>query len=149
MRKLSACLTAALLSVAPASALAGPTNPPWADVQARESNGSHQRLGIMVMSLNTELRTHFGASADRGVLAAKAGVRVGDVLVAVRGEPVRDAGDVMSALSATKQGDSIKIDVVRDKKPMTLDGTATTSSSARAELQWLQQLFPFLGSLRS
>jgi S1-C subfamily serine protease len=76
-------------------------------------------------------------------------VRVGDVLVAVRGEPVRDAGDVMSALSATKQGDSIKIDVVRDKKPMTLDGTATTSSSARAELQWLQQLFPFLGSLRS
>lgn len=159
MRKLSACLMAAILSAAPASALAGPGPgaPPAADVQKREWSSAQPRLGIMVMSLNSELRAHFGASSDRGVLvaqvepdstAAKAGVRVGDVLVAVRGEPVRDASDVMSAMSSLKQGDKVSIEVMRDKKPLTLEAPVG-KASARAELPWLRQLFPFFESLQS
>lgn len=159
MRKLSACLLAAILSAVPASVLAGPGagSPPAADVHERDVSASPQRLGIMVMSLNRELRTHFGASADRGVLvaqvepdstAARAGVRVGDLLVAVRGEPVRDASDVMSAMSSLTSGDKVSIDVVRDKKAMTLEATAGTPST-RADVPWLRQLFPFLEPLQS
>ena len=159
MRTLSACLVAAMLSAGPVVVNAAPAkDTPWGDVETFEV-ASGPRLGVMIMALTDELRTHFGAPEDRGVLvahvepgspAAKAGVQVGDVLVQVRGEPVRDASDVTSALSATKKSDKVKIEVVRDKKSITLDATITPRSAQRgaeSARQRLRTMFPWLDEL--
>lgn len=77
-----------------------------------------------------ELRKHFGAAADRGILVGRveprsdaeaAGLRVGDVIVEVRGSAVTSAGDVLSALGSVKQGDTVALTVVRDGRPRELD----------------------------
>lgn len=79
--------------------------------------------------LTEELRTHFGAQADRGVLigkvepgsaAAGAGIRVADVLVTVGGTAVAEASDVRRALGEKKEGEMVPVVVVRERKPLTL-----------------------------
>jgi serine protease Do len=81
------------------------------------------RLGIGIIQISSELRTHLGAPSDRGVLvdavkadspAARAGVRVGDVLVEVDGEAATSAADVLGALSDRKKGESVPLTVIRD-----------------------------------
>jgi S1-C subfamily serine protease len=110
----------------------------------------------MVMSLTPELRSHFGAASDKGVLvakvepgsaAAKAGIKVGDVLVDVKGNTVDEASDVIAALSDAKSGDAVKIGLVRDHKQMSLDATIGSTSSAKTsakkEPDWLKRMFPW------
>ena len=137
MRKLTAGLMAATLSVVPALAIAGPdskSSDPWDQEETFEWMSSSQgaRLGVMVMSMTPELRGYFGSANDKGVLvakvepssaAAKAGIKVGDVIVDVRGSSVEDASDVVQALSESKTGDKIDVAVVRDHKPITLHAT--------------------------
>jgi S1-C subfamily serine protease len=86
------------------------------------------RLGVMVMSLTPELRQYFGAG-EAGVLvarveadspAAKAGVRVGDVLTKTADQEIDDAGDVRAALASFKKGDAVELGIVREHKPVSL-----------------------------
>jgi PDZ domain-containing secreted protein len=160
MRKLSAGLLTALLSVAPAAAIAGPDtkSDPWGHVETFEWSSSSQgaRLGVMVMSLTPELRSYFGATNNQGVLvakvepdsaAAKAGIKVGDVIVNVKGNTINDASDVIDAISDTKNGDKVTVSVVRDKKQMSLDATITKPTKAstnQAQREWLEKMFPWL-----
>ncbi|MEM7311433.1 MAG: PDZ domain-containing protein [Planctomycetota bacterium] len=92
---------------------------------------SRERLGTRVTSMSPELREFFGAPKDAGILvqeieddspAAKAGVRVGDVLVGIGGEPIAEASDVRRALAARK-GAEVEVEVVRKKKRKTLKAT--------------------------
>src|SRR4051812_40693633 len=118
MRRFQALLIAAGLAAAPASAVASPSNHSWSTPQTFEKfelSTSKGRLGVMVMSLTPELRTHFGAAQDRGVLvahvepgtpAAAAGITVGDVIVEVRGKAIDGASDVLSALADVTKGQS-------------------------------------------
>jgi membrane-associated protease RseP (regulator of RpoE activity) len=93
------------------------------------SSTSGPRLGVMVNGMTPELRAFFGAPSDRGVLIAKvarkspamrAGLKVGDVVTAVNGQPVTNADDVLEVLSNLQQGESFSIDVLRYGKPVTL-----------------------------
>jgi membrane-associated protease RseP (regulator of RpoE activity) len=86
------------------------------------ATASKGRLGIAVIQISSELRSHLGAPGDRGVLvdavkadspAARAGLRVGDVLVEVDGEATTSAADVLGALSDRKKGDAVPIAVIR------------------------------------
>jgi C-terminal processing protease CtpA/Prc len=153
MRKLSAALVAAILTATPVAAVADKSDP-WSHVETFEWMASSEgaRLGVMVMSLTPELRSHFGAASDKGVLvakvepgsaAAKAGIKVGDVLVDVKGNTVDEASDVIAALSDAKSGDAVKIGLVRDHKQMSLDATIGTTSSAKKEPDWLKRIFPW------
>lgn len=154
MRKLSACLIAAVLSAAPVAAA-----DPWGHVETFEWSASSQgaRLGVMVMSMTPELRTYFGAPNAKGVLvakvepdsaAAKAGVKVGDVLVQVKSNAVDEASDVIRALAESKPGDSIRVEIVRDKKPLALDVTMASGTSTVSEQpEWLRRVFPWFESL--
>ena len=90
------------------------------------------RLGVSIIEISPELRAHFGAPADRGVLvntvaplspAAKAGVRVGDVIVSVDGAASQSASDVIDAMSDRKKGDAVAISVIRDRKATSLKAT--------------------------
>jgi predicted metalloprotease with PDZ domain len=93
---------------------------------------------VTVMSLTPELRTHFGAPDDRGVLVAHvepgapvaaAGIAVGDVIVSVQGQKIGDAPDVLAALANLGKGQPAKIELVRDGKTRAIDATLTNDAS--------------------
>jgi C-terminal processing protease CtpA/Prc len=152
----------AALSAAPV-ALADdqPAADPWSQSETFEwmSSSEGARLGVMVMSLTPELRTYFGASAGQGVLvakvepnsaAAKAGIKVGDVIVEVKGVRVDDASDVISALADTKQGDKAHVEVIRDKKRVGLDAVVSVSkkNAVSERPDWVRKAFPWFDSWR-
>jgi C-terminal processing protease CtpA/Prc len=100
-----------------------------AHVQMGMSGG---RLGAQISSMTEELRGFFGAPLDAGVLvgqvendspAAKAGVKVGDVIVEVNGEAIDSPTDIMATLSKQPSGAKVSVVVVRDKKRQTLSAT--------------------------
>ncbi len=79
-------------------------------------------IGVTLVEITPELRAHFGAPRDAGVLvsdvrsdtpAAKAGVEVGDVITAVDGKRVRWSGDVSRGIRNRKAGETVALDVVR------------------------------------
>jgi len=123
------------LVAAPLGAAAEPSDKdfnPNRSVEVFEWSTGKGRLGVTVMSLTPELRTHFGATSDSGLLvghvdenspAAKAGIRVGDVLTSTNGKLVDDAFDVRESMATSKKGESVKIELVRDRKPLTLTAT--------------------------
>ena len=91
-------------------------------------------LGVRLVEITPELRAHFGAPRDAGVLvgevdpdtpAAKAGIEVGDVITAVDGERVGWTGDVSSGIRRKKAGETARIDLVR--------GRASRSVSVQVE----------------
>jgi membrane-associated protease RseP (regulator of RpoE activity) len=134
------------LATTPASAVAGPSNDPWSATQSQmveklEWSTSKGRLGVTVIGLTPELRKHFGAPEDRGVIvarvdpgtpAAKAGLVVGDVIIAVHGKKVDGAPDVLSALTVVGKGEHTKIELVRDGTSRTLDATLADNALASA-----------------
>jgi len=80
-------------------------------------------LGVQLVDTTPELRVHLGATEDAGVLVGKvledmpaetAGIRVGDLIIAVDGDDIRSSGDLIHALMG-KDGETVKIDVVRDR----------------------------------
>jgi S1-C subfamily serine protease len=86
------------------------------------------RLGVGVQDLTPDLAAYFGVSA--GVLvssvdadrpAAKAGMKAGDVITAIDGNPVKSPGELVAQL-AGKQGE-VTITVTRDKKALKLKAT--------------------------
>jgi len=81
-------------------------------------------LGVQVLGLTPELRAHFGAPEDAGVLVAKvedgspaaaAGIQVGDVLTAVEGEPIAGPQSLALAIREKKAGESVNVDFLREK----------------------------------
>jgi membrane-associated protease RseP (regulator of RpoE activity) len=157
MRRFQALLIVAGLAAAPASAVAGPSHDSWSPqtFEKFEFSTSKGRLGVMVMSLTPELRKHFGAAEDRGVLvahvepgtpAAAAGITVGDIIVEVRGKVIDGASDVLSALAELKKGQHATIEVVRDGKPRSIEATLSNDPSPNlfdpnwSGMRWLQEL---------
>ena len=84
----------------------------------------HARLGVTLQDLSAPLASSFGLNAPDGALvssimpgsaAAKAGLKAGDVITAVDGEPVHVAGDVSSRVGLARPGDKLKLELWRDK----------------------------------
>jgi membrane-associated protease RseP (regulator of RpoE activity) len=158
MRRFQALLISAGLAAAPAGAAAGPTHKPDErdrSVEVVEWSMAKGRLGITVMGLTPELRTYFGSTTQAGLLvasvepsspAAKAGVRVGDVIVETNGQIIDDVGDIRSAMAMSKKGDVVDVDVIRDRKPVALKATLTENPSSMPgldaywRLDWLHDL---------
>jgi C-terminal processing protease CtpA/Prc len=87
------------------------------------------RLGVVLQGIGEDLRRFFGAPADSGVLvskvvegspAAKAGIRVGDVITEADGVKLDDPDDLVERVQDKKKGASIQLALVRDKKNVTL-----------------------------
>ncbi|MBI3347884.1 MAG: Do family serine endopeptidase [Burkholderiales bacterium] len=88
----------------------------------------HARLGVTLQDLSAPLAASFGLNAPDGALvssiqpgsaAAKAGLKAGDVITAIDGEPVRVAGDVSSRVGLARPGDKLKLALWRDKGAVT------------------------------
>lgn len=88
---------------------------------------SRGRLGVSVQELTPQLASYFGAkegvliaAVTDGSAAAKAGLKAGDVVVAVNGERVHSRDDLVRSLGEVKDGGEVTIGIVRDKRESTL-----------------------------
>lgn len=110
-------------------------------VREHDGDGRHPRvmvldgqrgrgyLGVDLVNLTPELREHFGAPEDAGVMvskvmadspAAQAGVAVGDIIASIDGEEVASNRDVVQQVRPKNKGDRVTLEVYRNRKPTTL-----------------------------
>ena len=85
---------------------------------------SHGRLGVVIQDLNQSLAESFGLSRPDGALvskvasgsaAAAAGLKPGDVILEVNGQPVERSGSLSSRVGLSAPGDKVKLKVWRDR----------------------------------
>jgi membrane-associated protease RseP (regulator of RpoE activity) len=99
------------------------TDGPWTFAM-----GGNRRIGISTTELTKQLADYFGVSGGSGVLvtnvsddgpAAKAGLKAGDVITAVDGEPVDASGDISRAINHKKEGE-VTLTIIRNKSQQTI-----------------------------
>ena len=90
-----------------------------------------RRIGVSTTELSKQLADFFGVPGGKGVLvtsvteggpAAKAGIKAGDVITAVEGEPVDSPGDISRVINRKKEGD-VSLAIVRNKSQQTITVT--------------------------
>src|SRR6185369_15857161 len=90
----------------------------------------HGRLGVTVQDLNQQLADSFGLKRVGGALvsnvqpgsaAAEAGLKSGDVITEVNGEPVLRSGSLSSLIGLSAPGERVKLKVWRDHAERTID----------------------------
>jgi serine protease Do len=103
-------------------------------------------MGAEVQSVTPEIAESIGANNLRGAIvvgvqasgpAAQAGLKGGDVITSVGGEPVKSANEVTKKVHAAAPGSSIELSVVRNDKANSLTvtlGQLTGQSSAPARM---------------
>lgn len=99
---------------------------PWpADIDATVDHG---RIGVHVQPMTSELREHFRAPADKGLLVSRvdrdrpgaaAGIEVGDILLEGNGQPLVRPFDLMRIVTGVPQGQELEIGALRDGKTLT------------------------------
>jgi Do/DeqQ family serine protease len=87
-------------------------------------------IGVEVQDLTAELAESFGVKPDQGALIAgvmrgspadRAGVKPGDVLLAIGGKPVKDAQVMLELIAALPPGEKARFDFLRNGKPVDAD----------------------------
>jgi serine protease DegQ len=87
-------------------------------------------IGVEPQDITPELAESFGLSKKSGAIIAgvlkggpadKAGMRPGDILVAVEGEPVSDTTDMLNIIAQLTPGNRAKMTVLRKSKESTLE----------------------------
>jgi serine protease Do len=99
-----------------------------------EFRGSVQtgRLGISAQDLTPQLAEYFGvkdgvlvSSVTAESVAAKAGLKAGDVITAIDGSAVEDVSDVRRRVDRLDDGEDFTIAVTRDRKTQTFNAKMT------------------------
>lgn len=85
------------------------------------------QIGVTLAPLTEQLATYFGtkegvlvSTVVNGSAAAQAGLRAGDVIMAVNERRVQDVADVTRAVREAKPGTALDMRVLRDKKEVTV-----------------------------
>jgi hypothetical protein len=103
--------------------------------QVYDSEGAPARrgyLGVGLVDLTPELRTHFGAPDDAGVMvssvednspADKAGIKVGDILTSLDGKDIESSWDIRARVRDLKEGEQVPLQVWRDGKAQNVSAT--------------------------
>lgn len=85
--------------------------------------------GLKTVPITEELRAHYGAPEDRGVLvvrvvrdgpSGRAGIEVGDVLVGVGTKPVRNPAEVDLALARRDRSVALKVELMRNRESLVM-----------------------------
>ena len=96
------------------------------------------RLGFTAQDLTPELAEAFEIDQSKGVVVAsvqadsaaeKAGMKTGDVILAINDEPVEDSADVRNTIGLLRVGTKIELDIVRNGKNMQLSALITERES--------------------
>ena len=118
------------------SSLTIPVKVAWRVAEALSTHGSVKRgyLGVRTqpVQISEAARKSLQGEQEHGLLvlwleedgpAQGGGLLVGDILVAVSGQPVGDPDDLFAALGSESVGTSIRVDALRGGKPETLQVT--------------------------
>ncbi len=103
------------------------------------SNGKveHAKLGVTVQEVNQTLADSFGLDKPEGALvsqvekngpADKAGLKSGDVIRSVNGQPIIGSGDLPAMVSMATPGAKIDMDIWHQGKPEKLSATLGNAS---------------------
>lgn len=102
-------------------------------------------LGIKGMEMSADIAKAFNLNVQRGAFvsevlpnsgSAKAGIKSGDVIVSLNDKPLSSFAELRSRIATTEPGAKVKLGLLRDGKPLTVEVTLdkSTSSSASAEM---------------
>jgi serine protease Do len=87
------------------------------------------KLGVTIQSVNQDLAKSFGLEQPTGALisnvekdsaADKAGLKAGDVILTLNGNPVHDSGELPAAIASMQPGSKIEMGIWRDGKTRNL-----------------------------
>ncbi|MBI3545318.1 MAG: DegQ family serine endoprotease [Gammaproteobacteria bacterium] len=87
-------------------------------------------LGVSIQEVTLELAKQFGLKESKGALvsevianspAAAAGIQSGDIITSFNGREVENPSLLRNMVAQTAVGKSVKVELLRDKKPMTLN----------------------------
>jgi serine protease Do len=95
-------------------------------------------LGVGIQPVNDDIAAALGLPKNRGEIigrvepggpGAKAGLRAGDVVTAINGQPVTPDRTLSYLVANAAPGSTIRLDVIRDGRPTQLSATVTTRPS--------------------
>jgi Do/DeqQ family serine protease len=99
-------------------------------------------LGIMVRDLTPDVADAMGVSARHGALIAqvlehsaaeRAGLKAGDVIVGIDGEPIHDGADLRNKVGLADVGQSVRLEVLRDGHALVKEVALTSKSVGRLD----------------
>jgi serine protease Do len=94
------------------------------DQLVKSGKVSRGRIGVTIQEVNQSLADSFGlprpqgalvSSVERGAPADKAGLKAGDVILAVDGHAVDRSSELPPLIAAVRPGDEVKLEVWRDR----------------------------------
>jgi membrane-associated protease RseP (regulator of RpoE activity) len=100
-------------------------------------------LGVALLDLTPELRTHFGVPEDSGVMVAKvepgspaekAGVKVGDILTLIDGKAMKSSWDVMGKMRSYDNSQQVPIEIWRNGKAQTVSAPIVTRERTELDM---------------
>ncbi len=107
-------------------------------------------LGVQVQDLTPELAQAFSIPEQRGVVisavvpgsaAEKAGLKTGDIIIAINGRAVDDSADVRNTIGLIRVGSRVELKILRDGKERII--RATIGEERHAEIRG-DELHPYL-----
>jgi serine protease Do len=102
---------------------------PTVEALIRDGKVSHGYMGLGITDVTPENAKFFDSKDNRGAIvtqvesnspAAKAGLKVGDLITALNGKEISDASQLQVTVGQTHPGTTIKLQVMRDGKGMEL-----------------------------
>ncbi|MCG7756158.1 MAG: Do family serine endopeptidase [Nitrosomonas sp.] len=82
-------------------------------------------LGVSMQDMTQELAESFGLEQPNGALIAsvlkdgpadKAGIRAGDILIAISGKPLKNSSEMLNVVAALAPGETATVTVIRNKQ---------------------------------
>ena len=101
----------------------------------------HAKLGVSIQEVDQSFADSFNlaspegalvANVERGSAAEKAGLKSGDVVRKVNGQPIIGSADLPGTLAVAKPGDKVALDVWRDGKIVRLNATLANADDKPA-----------------
>ena len=111
---------------------------PTAETLIKYGKVTHGYMGIEISDVTPENAKFFEVTNNTGAVVtqiepgspgAKAGLKVGDVITGLNGQPVNDAGQLQVEVQQNRPGTTIQLQVLRDGKNMTLPVTVEEMGS--------------------
>jgi serine protease Do len=116
---------------------------PTVETLIRDGKVSHGLIGIGISDVTPDNAKFFQMSNANGAVVTevepnsaggKAGLRIGDVITKLNGQPVTDAGELQMEVGQKRPGDTIQLEVMREGKttnlPVTLEAMGATNGGA-------------------
>jgi serine protease Do len=113
---------------------------PTVETLIRDGKITHAFIGVKIESITPDNAKFFKLDKAEGALinevqpdapGAKAGLRTGDVITELDGQPVADAGQLQMLVGQKRPGDTVHLRVIRDSKPTNIPVTLETLNGGK------------------